>query len=287
MKNLLVSSTFVALFALGIVGSAESQQPREKTIIRVRGSDSMAGRIDALAKVFMKNNPHVNIVVSGGSRLNPGILKGNGCQVAMFSYKMTDDEKRSLRASGVSPVEHLVGSGGIVFITHPSNTVDELTVEQIRKIFTGDYGSWDQVGGKPRPIRILTVRDRHPGTLKFVQTDLLESPITNRAEILSSFRSVALKVAATPDAIAFTRVRDVFESAISEMVALKVFKIKSGPESPGVLPTRENIANKSYPIRRPFFLYTKSVADPETRMFVEFIVAKGWGPQSVAAASIR
>lgn len=287
MKNSLLSCTFIALFALLAATAAEGQQSQEKTVIRVRGSDSMAGRIEALAKVFMKDNPHVNIIVSGGSLLAPDILKGDGCEIAMYAYKMTDDEKRNLRDAGVTPVERLVGYGGIVFIAHPSNTVEELTVEQMTKIFTGAFTSWDQVGGRQRPIRILTVKDRHPASLQFVQTDLLGSSITDKAEILSSFQSVALKVAATPDAIAFTRVRDVFESAIAEMVALKVLKIKSGPESPGVLPTRENIANKSYPVRRPFFIYTKADGGPDTKRFVEFIVSKGWGAQSLASSATR
>ncbi len=287
MKNSLISCAFIALFALGIAVTAESQQTREKTIVRVRGSDSMAGRIDALGKIFMKDNPHVNIVVSGGSQLNPDILKGNGCQVAMLSCKMTGDQQQGLKASGVSVVERLIGTGGIVIITHPTNTVDELTVDQVRAVLKGNYSTWDQLGGGNGPIKVFTISTKHSGTLGFMQGDFLKAPVTNRAEILSYFPSVVRKVAATPGAIAFTRVRDVFESPVADTVACKVVKIKNGPESPGMLPTRNNIANRTYPIRRPFFLYTKSDASQETRRFVEFIASKGWGPQSLAALSTR
>jgi len=287
MKTSIISPIVIALCAFLIAVAADGQPNPQKTIIRVRGSDSMAGRIDALAKVFMKNNPHTNIVVSGGSLTKPEILKGNGCEVAMFSYKMTDDEMQTLKGSGVSVVERLVGSGGIVIITHPSNTVDELTVDQVRRILTGDYSTWDQVGGKQEPIKVFTIGETHSGTLRFMQADFLKSPITNRAEILSYFPSVVRRVAATPGSIAFTRVRDVYESPIADTIALKALKIKDGPESQGVLPTRENIANQSYPVRRPYFLYLKSDAGEDTKSFVEFVVSKGWGAQTLTAPTTR
>lgn len=282
-----MSPVLIGLCAFLIAVAADGQPNSEKTIIRVRGSDSMAGRIDALSKIYMKDNSQVNIVVSGGSQLNPDILKGEGCEIAMFSYKMTDDEKRSLKAAGVSPIEHLVGSGGIVIITHPSNSVDELTVDQVREILKGNFITWDQVGGKQEPIKVLTIGGGHPGTMKFVQFDLLHSPITRRAQLLSSFRSVVTNVASTPGAIAFMRVRDVFESASADEVNIKVLKIKSRPDSPEVTPTRANIANKTYPIRRPYFLYVKSDAGEDTKKFVEFIVSKGWGAQTLSGPSNR
>jgi len=270
-----------------IAVAADGQQNSERTVIRVRGSDSMAGRIDALSKVFMRDNPQVRVVVSGGSKVSPDILKGNGCEVAMFSYRMTDDQKQSLKTAGVPVVERLVGSGGIVIITHPSNTVDELTVDQVRNIFTGNYGTWDRVGGKQEVIKVFSVGQKHAGTLRFMEDDFLKSPITKQADVLSYFPSAVRRVAATPGAIAFTRVRDVFESTVADTVVLKVLKIKSNPQSPGVLPTRANIANQSYPIRRPYFLYVKPDAGKETKKFVEFVVSKGWGAQSLAVKAPR
>lgn len=273
--------------AFFIAVAADGQPNPEKTIIRVRGSDSMAGRIDALAKIFMTNNPGTNIVVSGGSQSNPDIFKGNGCEVGMFSYKMSDDEKKSLKDAGVPLVERLVGSGGIAIITHPSNTVDELTVDQVKRILTGAYSTWDQVGGAQEPIKVLSIGERHSGTLRFMQVDFLKSQITTRAEILTYFPSVARRVASTPGAIAYTRVRDVYESPIANSIALKVLKIKEGSESQGLLPTRANIANQSYPIRRPYYLYLRSDAGEDTKSFAEFVVSKGWGAEYLTSPATR
>ena len=87
-------------------------------------------------------------------------LLGGSAKVGMSSRRITKDEARALRAEGagnmVSPdQEHIVAIDSMVVITHPSNNVGELSVEQLRGIFSGQITNWQQVGGPNRDINVI------------------------------------------------------------------------------------------------------------------------------------
>src|SRR5208337_15290 len=96
-----------------------------------------------------------------------------GSEVAMASRRATIREKEEEAAGGVELVEHLIGYGGIVILTDPSNSVEQLTLEQVQKIFKGEYTNWSQVGGPNRFISVFKSGEKHPGTLLFIEAELL------------------------------------------------------------------------------------------------------------------
>jgi phosphate transport system substrate-binding protein len=275
----------IALLSMAVCWSValHAQNTDGNTIIRVRGTDSMAGRINGLSKLFMTNNPGMTITVSGGSRGTgfEGLLD-KSCEVAMVDRKLTEQEKQLARAKGVDLVERLVGYGGIVIEVNPSNSISELSMEDVQKVLRGDIVNWKQVGGKDEPITILNVGEEHGGTVTFMQNDVLKGVFPTSATVLSGFSSVLRRVAETPGGIGYTRVRDAFESPVAEQVSFKVLKLKQNADSPAVMPSRTTMADGTYPLRRPFYLYTNAKAANEaTRRLVDFLAEKGWGKQQV------
>lgn len=273
----------IAVIAISLLVSSDCFSEGDKVLIRIRGTESVAGRVDKLSKLYMKDHPEVSVMVSGGANtIGINSLTDASGEIAMAARKVTDSEKRDCSAKGVELVERLIGYGGIVIITDPENALEELTAEQVQKILKGDYTSWNQVGGAGEPIEVFTVGEHHAGTVHFMENDFLaRSKITGKAHVVSTFDSVMRQVAVTKGAIGFTRFRDALESPVSGQVRFKILKIKPDGETPGIFPSRQAITDGSYPIKRPFFLYHDAKASPAIKACVDFIVGKGWGAQSL------
>jgi len=270
----------LALFAAGF---AEAQDGSNNFVIRVRGADSVAGRVDKLAKIFMKEHPQFNIIVSGGSKeIGLSYLIDKTSEVAMAPRRATDQETKDAASKGVDLVERLIGYGGIAVVVNSGLPLDDLAVEQVQNILKGEHTRWSQVGGPDEPIELFMPGEIHAGTLFFIRNDLLGGAvITNKAENVGSFESILRKVGTTKGGIGLTRVRDALESSLSANTQFKVLAIKKTADSSPVKLSRSAIADGTYPIKRPFFLYLDRRASPEVRQFVDFVVDKGWGPQRI------
>ena len=145
-------------------------------------------------------------------------------------------------------VERLIGYGGIVIITHPQNPVKELSVDQVRKIFRGDITRWDQLGGRTENITVVrTDESQHPGTFVFMEEDFLKSKFAKDSVALTQFPGVMAKVAQTPSAIGYVRIRDAFESKPKQRDAIKILEIKKLGALVGVMPSRETVSDGSVP----------------------------------------
>jgi phosphate transport system substrate-binding protein len=274
----------VLLLGLALITVTFGQAETGKSTIRVKCPDSMVARIYSLSKIFMKDHPEITIDFWKGSSVEggiPGLLQGT-TDVAMSTRRMTDQEIQTAVGLGKEFVERLIGYGGIVILTNRSNPLNSMTVEQIRKVLKGDYTRWNQVGGTDEPIKVFSVGSKHPGTRIFMEQDFLgDAPITDKAVTVEDFPTVMKKVAVTPGAIGYVRVRDAFESSTAREVAIKILEIKQSAATVAVMPSRAHVGDGSYPLRRPYFLYFETKAGPAVRKYSDFIVEKGWGPQGL------
>ncbi len=285
MKKSLVNALGVVAIAIAAVTVPNALAQSDESAIRVSGADSMFGRIQILTRVFTKNNPAIKVNMVEGQLVDVGIAELIECKadIAMASRSINDKENKLAVQKGVELVERLIGHGGIVIITHPENPLDELSVEQVRKIFKGEYTRWDQLGGRGEMITVVRTDDtHHPGTLVFLEDDFLGgSHFTSDAVALTQFPGVLAKVAKTPGAIGYVRIRDAFESKPKQREAIKILKIKRLPCLVGVTPSRETVSDGAYPIKRPHYLYYKSNASADIKSYADFVVSRGWGSQDL------
>jgi phosphate transport system substrate-binding protein len=261
----------VAVFGLSTGVSAAATGA--KIVIRVKGSDDMAGRVDRLSKIFVKDHPNFSVIVSGGSgSAFPDFLDGN-CEVLMLGHSLSKDQRNAAAAKGIELTERLVGYGGICILTYPKNPIDELTVDQVKKLMIGDY-TWKQVGGTDDPVVVVSVAAMNSDTRMFLMRDFLGVPAVRPKVVrVSYFRTLPSRVAETPGGLGYSRLRDV-EGGKGD--GAKVLKIKKAADAPAVKPSRESLADGSFPIRRPFLLCFDSRAGQNVKKFVDFIVSKGW-----------
>ncbi len=284
MKRSLAVTLGIVAIATIMIGLPYVLAQTATSVIRVSGPDSMLGRMQILTRVFMKNNPDIKVEIIEGRLVDEGInaLIEKKCDIAMSSRCLTEKESSLAVQKGEELIERLIGYGGIVIITHPQNLVNELSVDQVQKIFRGEITRWDQLGGRTENIVVVrTDESQHPGTFVFMEDDFLKGKFAKDSVALTQFPGVMAKVAQTPSAIGYVRIRDALESKPKQREAIKILEIKRMGALVGVLPSRETVANGSYPIRRPYFLYYNSKLDGNVKKYADFIVSKGWGSQDL------
>ena len=124
----------------------------------------------------MKKNPGANIqVTGGGSGVGIAALINGTTDIAESSRPMKDAEKTQLQQKrGVAVVELPVALDGLAVYVHEKNPLQELTLEQLKKIYTGAVKNWKDVGGNDERI-ILYGRENSSGTYAYFKEHVLEN----------------------------------------------------------------------------------------------------------------
>lgn len=231
------------------------------TKLRVEGSTTVLPIAQLAAEEFMNACPDVTISIQGGgSGVGIASLMDKNCDIADASRAMKDDEIKNAIAKGVNPVAHIVAMDGIAVILHPSNKINNLTVEQIRKIYTGKISNWKEVGGEDKKIVVLS-RDSASGTFEaFSKLALNGEKVRKDALMNASNKAIATTVDNTPGAIGYIGI-----GYISGKV--KAITVEN------VTCTKKNILTKTYPLSRPLFMYTNGKPKGAVKEFIDFILS--------------
>lgn len=277
-------------------------------VLRVNGSDNVARFIAVYAKDYMAEHPETNIVVTGG-KTSTGFkdLSEGRAELAMASRRMAPEEREKVQQDGLTIVEKQVGWCSIVIVTHPSNPVNELSKDQVARIFKGEHKNWNEVGGPDQPITVVAVEDQDYDPVAFFKENVLGgAPYTTNATAVAAIRTILPKVLETEGSIAFCRVTDVEYRERRQTTSghasshgaghggdhkslPKVLAIKESPDMPAVMPplSHENHpavdahlshANP-YPMRYPLYVYfVGNAPGPFTTEFADYCAKHGMGP---------
>ncbi len=234
----------VAIFALTAVVLCASGAEAGKTDIVIDGSTTVGPIAKAFAEYYMALNPEVNVTVSeSGSGNGAKSLINGACDIADMSRFMKTTEFEAAVKKGVTPVANVVAVDGIAIIVHPSNPVSKLTVEKVKKIYTGEITSWKELGGPDMPI-VMISRDTNSGTYEtFEKLVMDKEKITPDAEYVGSNGAVRQRVQSTNAAIGYVGLGFVDNK-------VKALEIN------GIYPEKNTISSGVYPIARPLFMFT-------------------------------
>ncbi len=157
-----------------------------------------------------------------------------------------------------------VGWDALVIMVNPDNPVNSLTVAQVYRIMTGEIKNWNEVGGTNEPILVVVRTGKMSGVGYMARKMLFDDPRANfyrRAINLQSSGPVERKVETRKNAIGISGV----SSAQRRKVKLLALE--------GLAPTKENVANGSYPFFRPLFLMTKGKPQGEIKAFLDWLLS--------------
>ncbi len=232
------------------------------------GSTSMEKVIGALGEAFMEANSGVNFTYNPtGSGSGITAVSEGRCDIGLSSRALKDSEV----ASGL--VGTVLAYDGIAVIVNPANTVEDLDIETIAKIYTGEITNWSEVGGADAEI-VLVGREAGSGTRSgFEELTETVDKCKYRQE-LTSTGDVITAVAQNPDAIGYASLASVKDS----VKALKVA---------GVTPSEETVKDGTYLIQRPFVLVTKEgvALSPVAQAFFDY-ATKGQANDIITASGV-
>ena len=232
------------------------------------GSTSMEKVIGALGEAFMEANSGVNFTYNPtGSGSGITAVSEGRCDIGLSSRALKDSEV----ASGL--VGTVLAYDGIAVIVNPANTVQDLGIETIAKIYTGEITNWSEVGGADAEI-VLVGREAGSGTRSgFEELTETVDKCKYRQE-LTSTGDVITAVAQNPDAIGYASLASVKDS----VKALKVA---------GVTPSEETVKDGTYLIQRPFVLVTKEgvALSPVAQAFFDY-ATKGQANDIITASGV-
>lgn len=236
-KNIVTCAT-AAIAAAVLAGPAAAGN------IVMDGSTTVGPVAKAFAEYYMKKNKGVNVTVSeSGSGNGAKSLINSTCQIANLSRFMKDGEFKAAVDNGVLPVAHAVALDGVAVIVHPSNPVKNLTVEQVRAIYTGKIKNWKELGGPDKAI-VSVSRDTNSGTYETFEGLIMnKEKIGEGTEYVGSNGAARQRVQSTPAAIGYAGLGFVDDT-------VKALRIN------GIAASSETIRSGVYPVARALFMFT-------------------------------
>lgn len=125
-------------------GSSE-ETPNGSTLT-IKGSDTMLQLVSSLTQSYLDKNPGADIVVEGGgSGTGIAALIGGRVDIADSSRSMEKEEIEKCKNNGINPLEFIIARDCICIIVNDSNPVENLTMNEVSKIFSGEIESWEEL----------------------------------------------------------------------------------------------------------------------------------------------
>lgn len=234
-----ISILLAVMIALFVFSGCSSKKGGS---VSTDGSTSMEKVIGILGENYMEENEGVTFTYNPtGSGSGIKAAKDGTCDIGLASRYLKDEEK----SDGL--VETVLAYDGIAIIVNTKNSVSNLTVEQIAKIYTGEITNWNQVGGNNGEI-VLIGREAGSGTRDGFEAITDTEDACKYRQELTSTGAVITAVESNSNAIGYASLASVKDS----VKALSV---------DGITPSEGTIKDGSYAIQRPFILVTKEGAE--------------------------
>lgn len=248
---MILAAAIVAVSAMGIMAAEK---------ITVKGSDTMVIMAQKWAEVYMNSNQGVSIQVTGG---------GSGTGISALINGTTDicDASRQMKSSEIEKLKERFGTmgveipcakDGVTIYLNEKNKVENLTMQQLKDIYTGKITNWNQVGGSNAKI-VMYSRENNSGTYVFFKDVVLKgADYSPSCQNLPGTAAVVNAVSKDINGIGYGG------EAYSKGV--KTCKINN------MLPTRENVASNKYPLSRFLYMYLRNKPSGAMKKYIDWIL---------------
>lgn len=254
------AALFILLFVLFIYVSFTAKPVLP---IRLAGSTAFQPFAEKLAEKYMEEYPGSTIDVQGG---------GSAVGVMASQQGIVDIGMADLLSlpHDIDYLERIVvARDGIAVIVNPANKANEITFDQLGKIFSGEIDNWQDLGSGNGPIRVIS-REEGSGTKKsFDQLILKGKKLTREAMFQDSNGTIREAVRSDPNAIGYISI-GYLTSNVKPLVI------------DGITATNDNVKAGTYKIARPIFLILKANPSEAARKFFNYLL--GSEAQKIIAA---
>ena len=238
----------------------------------IKGSTTVLPIAQKVAEAYMKGNPDVKISISGGGSGNgmKALIDGS-TDIADSSRFIKDKEVKLAIEKGRYPVPFAVAYDCIIPIVHPSNSMKNLNLDQLKAIYKGEIKNWKEVGGPDRDIVIVS-RDTSSGTYEVWEGKVMKKEKVYPGALLQASNGAVVQVVTkNKNAIGYIGLGYLNK----DIKALTVNGIEGSSET---------TLNGTYPISRPLYMFTNGWPKGDTVNFINYVVHPQKGQKYVADA---
>lgn len=241
--------------AAGTSASEASATEELSGTLSMNGSTSMEKVIKAVNGAFMEKNKGVTVNLNlTGSGTGIQEASEGKCDIGNSSRKLKDEEAEKLDAT-------VVGLDGIALVVNPVNKLEDISLEDLAKVYSGEITNWKELGGDDKAIVVIG-REDGSGTRDGFESIVMGDKEPKYAQELESTGSVINAVATTDGAIGYASLANVDET----VKALKVGGIEA---------TEENVKSGAYEVQRSFICATLKGSDNKlVKAYLDFILSE-------------
>ena len=259
--KLMVGALLVTMIGATFVGCGSNEDNNkasngDSVTISISGSTSVGPLMEKIQEKYEEENSNVTLEIqqNGSGAGIKDVISGIS-EIGMSSRELKDEEKTSVQGTTVA-------YDGIALLVNPNNPVKNISLDDVRKIYTGEITNWKELGGKDSPIVVVS-REEGSGTRDAFQeiVGYKSEELKKDATISDGSGAVKTTVAGNENALGFAS----FEYIDNTVSALSVNDVE---------PTAENVKAGQYKISRPFILVTKEdTLTEEGQKLIDFVLS--------------
>ncbi|MCC6169446.1 MAG: phosphate ABC transporter substrate-binding protein [Caldilineaceae bacterium] len=244
-------------------------------LITIAGSTAMHPVLQELTDAFTRRYPNVIFTLrGGGSTLGEEQIAAG--RIDLAASTLFPPEKTAPGSARLVRVP--IGVDGLAVIVHAANPVADLTVEQLRRVYSGDILDWAEVGGDAGEIELVSREDGSGSRRLFEERVMQEEAVSLAAVVMPTSRDVVNYVAKTPLAIGYVSRGLVMNNAASAPSApgsvatpapLRVHVVAVG----GVVPSLTALRQQEYALIQPLYLISRGQGRDTLRLFIDFVLS--------------
>ena len=256
--------SLVPYIALVIVTFVAVALPRER--VTIKGSDTMVILVQRWTEAYPDKKTTEFQVTGGGSGTGIAALINGTTNICASSRPIKKDEVVQLEKKfGYKGLEIRVAMDGLAIYVHKSNPVKQLSMAQVKDIFTGKVTNWKHVGGNDKPI-LLYSRENNSGTYEFFKEHVLnKQDFAASAQHMAGTAALINAVSKDMNAIGF--------GGAAYAKNVKALPIAKDPSSKAVTPTAATIHDGSYPISRFLYFYLNPKPAGSVKKFIDWVIS--------------
>ena len=207
----MVGATFVGCGSKGEDNNTASN--KDAVTISISGSTSVGPLMEKVQEKYEEENSNVTLEIQqNGSGAGIKDVVSGISEIGMSSRELKDEEKQQVKGTTIA-------YDGIALLVNPANTVKNISLEDVKKVYTGEITNWKDLGGEDTPIVVIS-REEGSGTRDAFQeiVGYESEELTKDATISDGSGAVKTTVAGNKNAIGFAS----FEYIDNTVAALSV-----------------------------------------------------------------